>query len=42
MCEALATAWQRGSLTESKSLADYHIGEMNMGWDVPGRFGVEL
>ena len=42
MREALATGWQRGFLTESKSLADYRIGEMNRGWEVPGRFDVEL
>jgi hypothetical protein len=42
MREALATAWQRGFLTESKTLADYRIGGMNMGWEVPGLFDVEL
>ncbi|MEI2723483.1 MAG: hypothetical protein V9H26_08035 [Verrucomicrobiota bacterium] len=42
MHEALETAWQRGFLTESKSFADYCIGEMNMGWEVPGLFDVEL
>lgn len=42
MREALATAWQRGFLAESKMLADYCIGEMNMGWEVPGLFDVEM
>lgn len=42
MREALETAWQRGFLTESRTLADYRISEMNMGWEVPGLFDVEL
>ncbi len=42
MREALETAWQRGFLTESRTMADYRITEMNMGWEVPGRFDVEM
>lgn len=40
--EALETAWQRGFLTESKNLADYRISGMNIGWEVPGIFDVEM
>ena len=40
--EALETAWQRGFLTESRDLADYRITGMNLGWEVPGLFDVEM
>ncbi len=40
--EALATAWQRGFLSESRELADYRVTGMNLGWEVPGLFDVEM
>jgi hypothetical protein len=40
--EALETAWQRGFLRESRDLADYRIPGMNLGWEVPGLFDVEM
>lgn len=40
MRESLKTAWQRGFLTDSQSLADYHITGMNLGWEVTGIFDV--
>lgn len=33
---ALDTAWANGFLNESTNLADYKIGGMNMGWELPG------
>lgn len=42
MREGLATAWQAGFLKDSQSLADYRITSMNMGWEVPGNFDVEM
>jgi hypothetical protein len=42
MHEALETAWARGFLKDSKRLADYTIGGMNMGWELPGTFAVEM
>ena len=40
--EALETAWQRDFLLESRDLADYRITGMNLGWEVPGLFDVEM
>lgn len=40
--EALATAWQHGFLRESRDLADYRVTGMNLGWEVPGSFDVEM
>jgi len=40
--EALETAWQRGFLRESRDPADYRITGMNLGWEVPGIFDVEM
>lgn len=40
--EALETAWQRGFLRESRDLADYRITGVNLGWEVPGLFDVEV
>lgn len=42
MREALETAWSRGFLKDSKDFSDYAIGGMNLGWEVPGTFDVEL
>ncbi len=38
----LETAWQRGFLKDSQSLADYRIASLNLGWEVPGIFNVEM
>jgi len=40
--EAMETAWQRGFLQESRDLADYRITGLNLGWEVPGLFDVEM
>ncbi len=40
--DALATAWRRGFLRESRNLADYSVTGMNLGWEVPGLFDVEM
>lgn len=42
MKEALRTAWERGFLKDSQALEDYYIGGMNMGWELPGSFDVEV
>lgn len=42
MREALETAWARGFLKDSKQFEDYSIGGMNMGWELPGTFDVEM
>ena len=42
MREGLQLAWTRGFLQDSQSLADYRIAGMNIGWEVPGIFDVEL
>jgi hypothetical protein len=36
MVEALERAWSRGLCNSSTNLADYKIGSMNIGWEVPG------
>ncbi len=38
----LQEAWSRGYLTNSFDLADYKIGGMNMGWEVPGLSDVAM
>ncbi len=38
----LAEAWGYGYLTNSFDLADYKIGGMNMGWEVPGLSDVSM
>lgn len=40
--EALQTAWDKGFLQDSRDPADYRLGGMNLGWEVPGIFNVEL
>jgi hypothetical protein len=40
--DALETAWQSGFLTESRALDDYRVTGMNLGWEVPGLFDVEM
>jgi len=42
MVEALETAWAKGFLSGSNQIDDYAIGGMNMGWELPGTFDVEL
>lgn len=42
MREALKTAWAKGFLSGSTNIADYAIGGMNMGWELPGVFDVAL
>lgn len=42
MRAGLKTAWQRGFLKDSQSLADYHITGMNLGWEVTGIFDVAM
>jgi hypothetical protein len=42
MEEALAAAWARGFLPGSKNRDDYFIGGMNLGWELPGTFDVEM
>ena len=39
---ALQAAWERGYLPDSRNPADYRIGGMNIGWEVPGLNHVEL
>jgi hypothetical protein len=40
--EALETAWRCGFLQESRDLSDYRVTGMNLGWEVPGLFDVEM
>lgn len=42
MREALTAAWAGGFLPDSHAFEDYAIGGMNMGWELPGTFDVEL
>lgn len=40
--EALARAWDEGFLLESRDLADYRLGGLNIGWEVPGMNRVSI
>lgn len=40
--EALELAWSRGFLAESRNPADYRVSSVNLGWEVPGTFSVEI
>ena len=42
MNEALQAAWASGFLSQSKKSEDYYISTMNMGWELPGTFEVEM
>ncbi len=42
MLQGLQAAWQAGFLKDSKSLEDYCVSGMNLGWEVPGAFDVEM
>ena len=39
---SLEEAWSRGYLPGSSNVADYKIGSMNMGWEVPGLSDVSM
>jgi len=40
--EGLNIAWKKNFLADSKSLSDYKIGGMNIGWEVPGLSNVSF
>ncbi len=40
--EALKAAWERGFVDDSRDLADYRLGGLSIGWEVPGTFDVAL
>ncbi len=40
--KGLQTAWQRGHLRRSRDLADFRLGEFNIGWELPGTLDVEM
>lgn len=40
--DGLEAAWTAGFLIESQSAQDYRIAGMNLGWEVPGTFAVEM
>lgn len=42
MKDASQNAWAHGFLTASKKVEDYHLGAMNMGWEVPGPWDVAM
>ncbi len=42
MREALSAAWAKGFLSASRQPNDYGIGGMNLGWELPGTFDVEM
>lgn len=42
ICEGLAFAWRHHFLRESQELADYRITSINLGWELPGTFDVDL
>lgn len=42
MREGLQMAWDKGFLSGSANIADYAIGGMNMGWELPGLFDVAM
>lgn len=42
MTAGLKDAWSKGFLSASTDLADYAIGGMNMGWELPGTFDVAM
>lgn len=42
MRAGLEYAWRHNFLKESRTLADYRIAGMNLGWEVPGIFDVDL
>jgi hypothetical protein len=42
MREGMKAAWKSGFLKESQSMADYRITGINLGWEVPGIFDVEM
>ena len=40
--EGLRTAWNNGYLQDSRDLLDYTLGGINLGWELPGTFDVEM
>jgi hypothetical protein len=42
MRKGLAAAWQAGFLQDSRALTDYRIAALNLGWELPGAFDVEM
>lgn len=42
MHEAFKTAWERGCLLDSRDFADYRLGSISIGWEVPGPLDVEM
>jgi hypothetical protein len=40
--DALEAAWERGFVSDSRDLADYRLGGVSIGWEVPGTFDVAL
>jgi hypothetical protein len=42
MKDALNAAWERGFVSDSRDLADYRLGGLSIGWEVPGTFDVTL
>lgn len=42
MKEALRKAWQKGFLSDSRDMQDYHLGGMNLGWEVTGTWTVAM
>jgi len=42
MKEALRYAWDKGFLGDSSAMNDYHLGGMNIGWEVTGTINVAM
>jgi hypothetical protein len=42
MKEALHHTWQQGFLNDSHDMRDYHMGSMNLGWEVTGTWQVAM
>jgi hypothetical protein len=40
--DALRAAWDRGFLLGSRDLADYRLGGITVGWEVPGTFAAAV
>ncbi|MBM3498642.1 MAG: hypothetical protein FJX74_08205 [Armatimonadetes bacterium] len=40
--DALQAAWDREFLTDSRNLADYRLGGISIGWELPGTFAAEV
>ena len=42
MKEGLEDAWKKGFLDDSQNLSDYHLGGLNIGWEVTGTWDVAM